>query len=112
VGAPSIPGAHSFGQVFPDADTTRGVLAETTVTTPFPAGNIATLDDRWKLIEQDTLPAYQHLLSTDFNAARGIVASDFAARPDAQRLSHQWDDIIKRLSDWDVDVKFKWPWQR
>ena len=75
------------------------------VSTPLPAGNISDRDDRWKLISQDTLPAYQHLLDTDIDRARSIIASDVAGRVEDQRLIHQVDDILLRLvTDWDVGV--------
>lgn len=113
VGAPSIPGAHTFGQEFPiEVSMRTGLLTETTVTTPFPDGNIADFDDRWKLIETDTLPAYQNLVDNDLSQARGIVGSDFDTRLQDQRLASQWDEILGRLTDVDVEVEWKLPWER
>ena len=66
--------------------------------TPLPDGNIAGFDDRWKLIQTDTLPAYQHLIGTDLAQARDIVGSDIDTRIDNQRLASQ-AEIVGRLSD-------------
>lgn len=113
VGAPSIPGAHTFGELFPiEASVRTGLVTETTITTPLPNGNIADFDDRWKLIETDTLPAYQELVTNDLGHARDIVGSDFDTRLQDQRLASQMDEILGRLTDVDVDVEFKWPWER
>lgn len=113
IGAPSIPGAHTFGELFPLEATVRtGLLTETHITTPLPDGNIAGFDDGWKLIQTDTLPAYQHLIGTDLAQARDIVGSDFDTRIENQRLASQADEIVGRLTDVDVDVEFKWPWER
>ncbi len=83
-GAPSIPGARPFAQVFPvSIDAARyvgsprevtvipglwqqsvphaGVETTVTVDTPLPDGNIADFDDRWSLIAEDTLPVWVDL---------------------------------------------------
>ncbi|MGI8938436.1 MAG: hypothetical protein ACR2JF_09550 [Iamia sp.] len=142
VGAPSIPGAGSYGQYdpvsvsvetpgperigtpdrigtpervgpfgvpsigvdIPSVSVDNPTQGEITVTTPFPAGNIANQDDRWGLIVDDTLPAYQGLLADDPEGARAIIDSPVADRIDDQRLRHQVDDIVERLLDWDVDI--------
>ncbi|HWS32291.1 MAG TPA: hypothetical protein VN408_06055 [Actinoplanes sp.] len=99
VGAPSIPGAHTFPQQYPlVVDVGVGE-----VVTPLPGGNISIAEDRWKLVETDTLPAYQRLLATDPQGARDLIASDFGDRINDQRLSERADDIVDRLvHDWDV----------
>jgi hypothetical protein len=74
------------------------------VKTPFPAGNIAHFDDRWALIEEDTLPRYQDLLARDPDRARDIIGSDVAGRIDDYRMSERIDDIVGQMLDWDVDV--------
>ena len=146
VGAPSIPGAGSYGQYdplsvsvespgperigtpdrigtperigpgpfsveipsvgvdLPSISVDNPTQVEVTVTTPLPAGNIADRADRWDLIVDDTLPAFQDLLADDPARAREIIDSPVADRIDDQRLQHQVDEIAERLLDWDLDV--------
>ncbi|MFD0000248.1 hypothetical protein [Nocardia sp. NPDC127526] len=100
VGAPSIPGAHTFPDEFPRTIDLPGPIPGEVVT-PFPDGNISYRDQRWALIEQDTLPAYQRLLTEDPARAREIIASDFGTRMDDQRLANRWDEIL---------THFNWHW--
>jgi hypothetical protein len=129
IGAPSIPDARGYPDVFPltvgfetpgpervgtpdsifgmdvpsvSVDNPGQVRVE--VKTPFPAGNIAHFDDRWALIEEDTLPRYQDLLARDPDRARDIIGSDVAGRIADYRLSERVDDIVGQMLDWDVDV--------
>lgn len=112
-GEPSIPEARAFGEVFPTEITVRDLLHQATVTSGFPDGNIANFDDRWALIERDTLPAYTRLLDHDFSGAREIVASDFNIRLQENRLdAGRITEIIDRTTDVDVDLDFKWPWEK
>lgn len=103
LGAPSIPGAHSYAELFPKTiDLPFGYEA----TTPFPNGNISNADQRWQLITQDTLPAYQKLLHDNPELAQQIIGSNFNQRMESQRLSNQIDDIVKRFIDgWDIRHK-------
>jgi len=114
VGAPSIPGAQSLGDVrplevrVPVNHSPFGWLVHQTyveVSTPLPNGNIADFGTRWALIEQDTLPAYQELLRENPELARDIVASPVHDRIELQRLANRIDDIIIDLTtDWDVRI--------
>lgn len=129
IGEPSIPDAKGYADVFPlhvGVDTpgprTLGTphsifgheiphvsvddpaQVHIDVTTPFASGNIANFDDRWALIQQDTLPKFQHLLATDPQRARDIIASDVHTRIGDYRLSERVDDILGQLTHWDVDV--------
>jgi hypothetical protein len=121
LGAPSIPGAHTYGELYnvhgsfetpgPERLTSGGIFGvgafdvdnptQGTVNweTPFPDGNIANFDDRWKLIQSDTLPAYQELLATDPERARAIVASNFDQRLEDNRLSNNVGSTAGRLID-------------
>ncbi|MFC6568749.1 WXG100 family type VII secretion target [Actinoplanes utahensis] len=106
VGAPSIPGAHTFPQQFPlVVDNLELPVSHTSLgelVTPLPDGNISVADDRWKLVVTDTLPAYQHLLATDLQGARDLIASDFGDRIGEQRLTERADEIAERLlTDWE-----------
>lgn len=137
IGAPSIPGAKGFPDVFPlevEVASTPDFVgvepprigipggpgidlpgprlgfdlphAQTIVTTPLPDGNVADFDDRWALIERDTLPAYQRLLDEDPARAREIIATPVGERIEDQRLVHHIDDIAHHLAtDWDVRVE-------
>ncbi|HVM27130.1 MAG TPA: hypothetical protein VM433_05570 [Mycobacteriales bacterium] len=108
-GAPSIPGARSYPEVFPLVSRTetpgpsslfgRDNPAQGTVvvTTPLPAGNISVFADRWSLIEEDTLPAYQRLLA-DGDAAERLARQPVDERIAHHRLAQQWDDLAARMA--------------
>jgi len=129
IGEPSIPGARGYADVFPlhvrfetpgpeDIGTPDRVFGvdvpsvsfdnptqvHVDVETPFADGNIADFDDRWRLIEDDTLPRFQELLAADPGRARDIIASDVHDRIGDYRLSERVDDILLRLLDWEIDV--------
>lgn len=129
IGAPSIPDAQGYPDVFPltvgfetpgpervgTPDSIFGVdvpsvsvdnptQVHVDVETPFPDGNIAHFDDRWALIEQDTLPRFQELLAEDPDRARDIIGSDVSDLIDDYRLSERIDDLVGQMLDWDVDV--------
>ena len=130
IGAPGIPGAQTLGQYSPltfggeveapgvdtppiDLPGPIGIPGVSTprpygsldVTTPLPVGNISDFDTRWDLIDNDTLPAYQQLLAEDPQQVRDMLTAPVGDRIDAARLSNNIDDILARLSDWDVDVE-------
>lgn len=111
VGAPTIPAAHTPGQFKPLRLTGTEPVAfgaahvSEKLTTSLPDFDLSYREARWKMVSQDTLPAYQHLLATDPQRVRDIVGSDVGARIDDQRLWRQKDAIVERLlSGWDVDV--------
>lgn len=108
VGAPSIPDAKSFPEVFPivveqntpGPDTIFGrdnpLDVTAVVTTPLPAGNIAHEDDRWALIEKDTLPRYRDVLGNGAQAEE-LIRIPVHERIEQYRLSKKWDDLIARI---------------
>ncbi|UAL30656.1 hypothetical protein K8W59_03830 [Nocardioides rotundus] len=129
IGAPSIPGARSYPEVFPltvtaetpgperlgtpdkigpidlpDIDVDNPLQGTVTVQTPFPDGNIADFDDRWALIEQDTLPAFQQLLRDDPQRARDLIGQNVGDRIGDYRLEQRIDEILAQLANWRVDV--------
>jgi hypothetical protein len=56
-------------------------------------------------VEQDTLPAYQRLITDNPTYAREVIGSSVHDRIEMQRLEHRIDDIILDLAtDWDVGV--------
>ncbi|MGQ0625085.1 MAG: WXG100 family type VII secretion target, partial [Sporichthyaceae bacterium] len=117
---PSIPGAEGFAEFRPLAISTPDSIrldppgpgsidiplpGQISSTTPLPDGNLANVDDRWALLESDTLPAYQRLLADDPGLAGEIIGSDVADRIEANRLHHHVDDIAERLSSgWDIQA--------
>ncbi|HKU35904.1 MAG TPA: WXG100 family type VII secretion target [Paenarthrobacter sp.] len=118
-GEPSIPGAKSYPEVFPYKFSVESPGPEnvpftnwdnptqfrTDFTTGFPDGNIADADQRWALIKQDTLPAYQNLLATDPQGARDIVGSDFNDRVEQYRPTNNIPGIMNRFLDgFDAEV--------
>ena len=124
VGAPSIPGAESFSEVFPINAEVRGgtddgffgpirdallpVEAEVAVgtATPLPDGNVANFDDRWALIEQDTLPAYVDLVENHPEQAAEILSTPVADRVEEWRIVHRIDDIATNWEPYvDVEVR-------
>jgi|GEM_PF-6396325 len=71
-----------------------------TIETNWPDGNIAHFDDRWKLLEEDTMPAYQALLAEP-GAAEAVIST-----PVAERIEESGVDYIGtavHLMDIDVD---------
>src|SRR5262249_15202687 len=108
IGTPDHIGPFGIPSVsidIPHVSVDNPLQVQIDVTTPLPAGNISNRDDRWGLVSTDTLPAYQHLLATDPNRARAIVASPVEQRVDEHRLSHQLDEILARMTRWSVDVR-------
>ncbi|QCP00348.1 WXG100 family type VII secretion target [Arthrobacter sp. 24S4-2] len=118
-GEPSIPGAKSYPEVFPYKFSVESPGPEnvpftnwdnptqfrTDFTTGFPDGNIANADQRWALIQQDTLPAYQNLLATDPARAEQIIGSDFNDRVDQYRPTNNIPGIMDRfVSGFDAEV--------
>ena len=117
IGEPTIPGAQTFGEVFPvtfDVETPgphnipftgidNPLQGTVTVTTPLPEGNVADQSSRWALIEQDTWPAFADLTDEEI---RAIVESDFDTRLDEARPVNNVDRIVARiLSGFDADVR-------
>ena len=118
-GSPSIPGARSYPDVFPATfeqgtpglrrvpfvgwDNPLQVTAR--VITPFPDGNISVRDERWALIEQDTLPAYQALIEDDPQQARALLEQPVSERIEQYRLATRWPELAAQLADWDIEVR-------
>lgn len=112
-GEPSIPGAKSYPEVFPLKYSVETAGPENIpfthwdnpaqftahVTTGLPDGNIANDTDRWKLIERDTLPVYQDLLTNNPDEARRIIGSDFDDRVQQHRPTNNIPHITKRIID-------------
>lgn len=121
IGAPSIPGAQGYADVdplvarvptpglrdlpvpYPPWKVDNPLQGDLIVETPFADGNVAQFDDRWRLIEEDTLPAYQRLLREDPDLAHALIAADVATRVEEYRLTERADQIVlDLLTDWEV----------
>ncbi len=110
-GSPSIPGAESFADLYPvtvDSEVSISVpflpdpTVGVTVETPLPDGNLADFNDRWRLIEEDTLPAYLEL-AQDPDQVLAIIDVPVDERADDYRIINQLDDIAGRF-DTDFSV--------
>jgi hypothetical protein len=89
-GSPAIPGALTYPDVFPF--TLAAALPRQlriALRTPLPAGNLAVFADRWQLIERNTLPAYQHLLSDASAELRELIERPIAERTRRFRLARR-----------------------
>lgn len=90
IGAPSIPGAKGYPEVFGD-------------------GNIAELDDRWRLIEEDTLPAFLELWRNDRDRAGEIISSPVGDRIDDNRMKERFPPLKWILDGPDIDISMPDP---
>ncbi len=94
-GTPAVPGAKSYRDVFPltlFAPFSR--RARIGLQTPLAAGNLALFTNRWKLIEQDTLPIYQRLISEQLAEARSLIERPVARRAGRFRLLRRAGRIV------------------
>lgn len=121
IGAPSIPGAVTYAEIdplqvrvptpgprnlgipFTPWQTDNPLQGDVVVDTPLAAGNVAQFEDRWRLIEEDTLPAYQRLLAEDPDLVEALLRADVGTRVDDYRLTSRVDDILHDLvTNWEV----------
>jgi hypothetical protein len=102
-GSPAVPGARGYTAVFPvtvDAPIPGGAVS---VRTPLAEGNIAVFANRWALIEQDTLPAYQRFITADAAQAGGLIATPIEKRVGRFRLLRRLGIIeIALLTHWGI----------
>jgi len=100
------PGPESIGIPFTGISFDNPVQGTVTVETPFPGGNIADQATRWDYIANDTLPAYQELITQQPDRAAEIIGTDVSERIDEYRLTNpaRIGRILDRLTEWDVDV--------
>jgi hypothetical protein len=104
-GAPSVPGAHSFPERFPFTLMARLPQATISVRTPLANGNIAVFANRWKLIEDDTLPGYLAFVRDHADEARNLAAVPVSERAIGQRLYTRAGRLVAAsLIGWDLDV--------
>ena len=131
VGARSVPGASSYPEVLPltlevsqYVGTPRHVPeppglgwlpdvplphvgAEGTifVETPLPDGNISVFDDRWELIQRDTLPVYVDLAANHPDQILDVLETPVGVRAEEFTFANRLDDLIAdAVTNWDIDV--------
>ena len=103
IGTPSVPGAHSFPAQYPFVARLPGTRVG--VRTPLAAGNIALFTDRWKLIEQDTLPCYLAYIRDDPESARKLIEQKVKERGRRYLLRAQIGRLAGTLlSAWRLDI--------
>lgn len=128
VGAPSVPGADSYPQFNPlevaasqyvgspreipivpffwhQSIPHAGVEGTVTLTTPLPDGNIANFEDRWDLIEHDTLPVWTDLAENQQDRVLRDLAVPVAERAESFTILQRADDLLVwGVTGWDIDV--------
>ncbi|WP_328520501.1 hypothetical protein [Kribbella sp. NBC_00359] len=105
VGAASIPGVHSFPERFPFALVARLPRGVIVVRTPLANGNIAVFANRWRLIEDDTLPTYLAFVRDHADEARKLAGTPVSERAVGHRLLERAGRLIAgAFRRWDVDV--------
>jgi hypothetical protein len=105
IGAPSIPGAHTFPEQFPFALAARLPRAVISLRTPLANGNIAWFANRWRLIEDDTLPKYLAFIRDHPGEAHVLAGTPVSERAIGQRLFNRSGRLVAgALTRWDVDL--------
>jgi hypothetical protein len=111
LGAPSVPGAHSFPERYPLIVDTRLPRMVIDVRTPLAAGNIAIFADRWKLIDADTLPAFLAFIGGHFAQACALLATPVSQRATRYRLLARTGQLaVAAVTDWGVALRAAPPW--
>ncbi len=102
-GSPAVPGAKGYTAVFPLTLGAAMPGGAVTVRTPLADGNIAVFANRWALIEQDTLPAYQRFITADAGQARALIATPIGKRVGRFRLLRRLGIIeVALLTHWRI----------
>jgi hypothetical protein len=104
-GAPSVPGAHSYPEVYPLALVARLPPAAIRLRTPLAYGNIAVFADRWNLIETDTLPDYLAFIRDHAQAARALLATPISRRVARYRLLARTPQLaLAAITHWNLNL--------
>jgi hypothetical protein len=106
-GSPAIPGAMTYPAVFPYTLAAR-LPRHTWVAlrTPLPAGNLAVFANRWQLIERNTLPAYQHLITGENAELRELIERPIAERTRRFRLARRTGAVAwTLLTHWRLAIE-------
>ena len=101
-GTPAVPGAKSYSDVFPFtviAPISR--RARLALRTPLAEGNLALFAKRWQLIDVDTLPAYQRLITEKAAEARALIERPIGQRVGRFRLMRRGGRLaLALLTHW------------
>ena len=101
-GRPSVPGARPFGARYPFVLKLPRTVG---VQTPLASGNIALFVDRWKLIENDTLPSYLSFIHDSPETARKIIGQPVSERMTSHRLLAEAGQFaLTALTRWKLDL--------
>jgi hypothetical protein len=104
-GAPSVPGAHSYPQRYPLTFAARLPRGAISARTPLADGNIAVFANRWKLIDDDTLPRYLAFVRDHPAQAHALVATPIQTRMARYRLLARVPGLTAAaLTGWRVDI--------
>ena len=104
-GAPSVPGAHSYPQRYPLTFAARLPRGAISARTPLADGNIAVFANRWKLIDDDTLPRYLAFVRDQPEQAHALVATPIQTRMARYRLLARVPGLTAAaLTGWHVDI--------
>src|SRR4029453_6094711 len=104
-GPPSVPGPRPFSERYPPTLGARVPRAAISLRTPLADGNIAVFANRWKLIDDDTLPDYLAFVRAHPGEARALVATPVSRRMTRYRLLARAGRLVAAaLTRWDVDL--------
>ncbi|HEX8160086.1 MAG TPA: hypothetical protein VF526_22115, partial [Solirubrobacteraceae bacterium] len=85
-GAPSVPNADTYPKRYPLTFVARLPRLAITLRTPAADGNIAVFANRWRLIDDDTLPDFFAFIQEHPDEARSMIAEPVSKRARALRL--------------------------
>lgn len=104
-GAPSVPGARSYPERYPLTFNAPLWRVTISVQTPLPDGNIAVFANRWKLIDDDTLPGYLAFVRDFAEESRALAATAISQRVTGSRILARAGGLVAAaLTRWDVSV--------
>ena len=94
-GTPAIPGAKSYPEVFPWTLIAPLSRSESVaLRTPLASGNLALFANRWRLVAEDTFPAFQRLISTRLAEARRLIEEPIGSRAGSFRLLRRGGRLV------------------
>jgi hypothetical protein len=100
-----VPGADSYPERYPLTLVARLPRAAISLRTPLADGNIAVFANRWRLIDDDTLPDYLAFVRDHAGKARALVATPVSQRTTRYRLLARGGRlVVAALTRWEVDV--------
>ena len=105
-GTPSFPGANSYPERYPLTLVIRLPQLAISIRTPLADGNIAVFANRWKLIDDDTLPRFLAYVRDHADEARELVAKPLPQRIRRYRLLARLGGLaVTAVTRWSVAVE-------